>query len=262
MENTAQTAPDNSLFDDISSNTDEKEGLNFDFSQGPESFTDEKDDFFSDFEDDFSGFETDDGSKKEEKARSGMHEAAARQYVQTFQIAISRLGMQYAGSSSPDKYKLSEKEEQEYEAVTAAFFESIEWQPSPKAMFIGATLMLSLGVMAKAYSDRQENKAAKNYMKAKQKWENASSQAEAEAAAEEVKHFEQAASNQTQRGNFNLDDKGFYIFDVDNQYIKQKDRTEKPTKMVLDLIQKYKYDENGAKRKNSEINADIRAEIR
>lgn len=261
MQNTTETTANNSLFDDIQSNNAQKEPLNFDFSSSPEDFTSDDDDFFSDFGQDFEGFETEEPTQKEEKARSGMHEAAARQYVQTFQIAISRLGMQYAKSSSADRYKLTDKEVEEYEGVTAAFFESIEWQPSPKAMFIGATLMLSLGVMAKAYADRQENIATERYQKAKQNWKNASTQAEAEAAAAEAKHFEDKAGEKSKRRRWQIDDNGYYINDESGKYQKQANRVEKPSKQILDLLKKYEYDQNGEKRTAGEVNAMIREEL-
>lgn len=260
--NTYKNDNDNNLFDDLHQNTPDSEGINFDFSQNTaEDFdfsasSDDSDFFGNDFQ-----FETEEEStKKEESARGAMHEAAARQYVQTFQIALSRIGAYFAKSSNPDSYKLSEQEAQEYETVSAAYFESIDWQPSPGTMFFGATAMLSLGVMARAYSDRQDNIALEKHRKATQRWKTASSEAEAKAAAEEMKHFGEK-TEKANRKRFNVDNLGFYIYDEAGDYVKQSNRAEKPGQQVLDLIARFKLDENGEKRKWGDINDDIRSEL-
>lgn len=253
------------LLEELEKQEGEKtEGLKFDFSEAETDSGAGAEDIFSQF--DNGGFfgdedeqEEDNPGKNEKEARQDFYKAAARQYVATFDAVVPKLASLYSRGPS-ENYKFSQEDREEYETVTAAFFESIEWHPDPKAMFLGFTGMLCVVIYLKAADDKKRIEAERRATEAAKKWKTAKTEEERAQANFEMKEASQH-TGKTLRQRFSIDNDGFYERSVTGKYLKKEDRTEKPAPEVRELIRKYEFFTDGTPRSQGQINAAIRAEL-
>lgn len=247
------------LLEQLEKETPEKsEGIKFDLPDEPEQ------DIFSQFSSS-GGFDLDfeeepeEPTKAQEKAEGKFYEAAARQYVTTFNVVVPKMAAMYSKANA-ENYKLTEEEKTEYEEVTTAFFESIEWSPDPKSMFYGFSGMLVLVIFLRAQEDKKRIEADRRRAEAMKRWKTAESEEERMEANAEMRASQPKASPK-RRARFEIDADGFYMWTVHGKYIAKDDRIEKPTAEIASLIKRFEFDPTGERRSDGQINQMVRAEL-
>lgn len=161
----------------------------------------------------------------------------AGMYVQTVDLFCSRLCAMAAGQNDNKPFKMSSDEIKSYKKVSAAYFETIDWRPSPTLIFVLFTGSLVGGNFWKAYAMRKDNiKTKKAESKASESSKKTSSKSKSG----------RPESRGKERGNFKTDSEGRYKYQVDEstnkwRYHKPEERTEYAPEYIV------KWDREGKK---------------
>jgi len=183
-------------------------------------------------------------------------------------IILPRIASLISGMES-ERYKISNNDKRDYEIALRNYFEVTEMNVSPLANLILCSVAIMGGTIMQALSDKKEVKKIRAERIANEKYRSAilerkisevstspsikneiindKRKVENDARTdskigERMKIFtdelnrKQERHYEVKRKRYNIDENGFYVWSEENEYIRKKERSEKPKEDILYLI--------------------------
>jgi len=216
------SAPENNddIFGDLEPPTDEAGGLDFDdFGADPEGWGEPM--------------------TRKEHVNPEKWKRAGRLFATMLDALVPTAASMYSGASK-GSYKMDRDSKSDLEEAAAAYFETIDWEPSAHAQFYTVLLGVIGPTAYKAYDDKQRIAKENVYREQRARAEMIAAQKgpESPEAFEAIVEARKAKPKRD-RNQFQVDAEGYYEtapLSKGGHYIQKEDRTEKAPAEILEVI--------------------------